>query len=977
MQTTQPGEKIPYLVSSNPYEGYEIQPLVEVLPEALSVANTNVWSQSVTLAATENWSGLCFDLRKLTAAESAGALARLEAIQPMFDARNIESCVTIAPSQIAGLSSARQLPDRVIVPALQDQDRLTERKESPAPLTWFESVLADAKSVIPSERLVIGMPTGGVHWTSVSETPRFISYANAMAKADQFRGFAGFDADQAHGLISFMDQDGARNMIWYLDAVSHYSQLLALHTAGIDSVAMWGLGQEDPSIWPLLSHPDVFSDRAADSLNNIDLGSFVSYRGEGAFIRFGEDSRIGRRHIDRDPETNRILKAETNPLPVPMVAELYAALPDKTILLTFDDGPTETYTRDILNILRDEDVSATFFMVGNHMFEQKALVTEMTNANMDFGLHTFSHPEMDKVSPGRVKVELALQSRMFSWMTGLSPVVFRAPFVRGPGPLEGELARRIKEIVDQRYHLLGATIVPPDWRDLSAEQLVEFTLDKLDGTGQVIMLHDGGGNRATTVEALRMLIPELKGRGYEFLTLQEAMTQVGPAYETREVSSLETFESLAFSGVGNSVTWISYLVPFAVLLGVLRALALFIMAIRAKRLAQTDLRCRTGDFTPPVTVVIPAFNEATGIVQTIDSVLASDYPHLSVLVVDDGSTDGTYDLVVETYIRDPRIQILRQPNGGKWKAANLAFSHVTTDFVVAIDADTIVAPDAIRRLLQPMRQSDVGAVAGKVMVGNPNNLLTKLEKLEYTVAQNIDRRAYETINAIMVVPGAFGAWRTDAVRACGYYSSQTLAEDTDLTISLLKNGYKVRAAERAYAYTEAPASVGTLMKQRMRWSIGILQSAWKHRKTIRQGHAVGLIGLTDLVLFGVVMPLLGPIIDLLMVLMVVRFVGSFDGSSFNAFSTHDYLVMGIFLSLPMLEMIMADYAVRSEPSVPRHMVFLLLLNRLIYRQLLIINVYRSLWRIMTGRLTGWHKLRRMGSVRAPRRQSVAARSVSG
>lgn len=977
LQSGHTGESVPYIVRNNPFGGHPIQPLIHVQADVLEGKNPDLWAKTTDLAVTEGWSGLCFDVRRLEVENLRKALGEIEGVQASFTQKGLENCVVVAPDQIEALAYSAELPDRVILPIVQNSFRLSIYEESPAPLDWFEETLVRAQDIIPSEKLVVGLASGGVHWSTAEPVPEFISYADAMSQADQYRAFAGYSPEKGHGLISYMDSAGERNMIWYLDAVSHYSQLLSVSEANIDGVAIWGLGQEDPSIWPLLSNADILSEDAFASLKEIDLGSFVSYRGEGAFIRFDQTEVPGRRTVSRDPETLRVTEAITDPLPTPVIGQRYGALPDKSILLTFDDGPTKEHTQDVLDILADAEVPATFFMIGNQMFEHKSVVNAMAQNDYDFGLHTFSHPQLDRSSPNRVQVELALQSRMFSWLTGKTPVVFRAPYMRGPGPLEGEMARRLKAVIDQRYHLLGADIVPPDWRDLSPRELVDYTIEQLDGSGQVLLLHDGGGERSNTVAALALLIPELKARGYEFISLKEAMASFGTPYETRQVSQLESFESLAFSGVGSGATWVSYIVPLAVLLGVLRALTLFVLAIRSKRLSRSDLRHRTGDFTAPVTVVIPAYNEEKSILKTIYSVLDSDYPNLSVLVVDDGSTDATYDLVSKTYLNNPKVQILRQPNGGKWKAANLAFAHVTTDYVVAIDADTIVAPDAIRRLMQPLRNPKVGAVAGKIMVGNSNNLLTKLEKLEYTVAQNIDRRAYETINAIMVVPGAFGAWRTAAVRECGYYSSQTLAEDTDLTISLLEAGYVVRAAEKAYAYTEAPASVGTLMKQRMRWSIGILQSAWKHRATIRKGHAIGLVGLTDLVLFGVIMPLLGPIIDLLLVLMLARFITSFDGTSFDAFTARDYIVLSIFLALPLLEMIMADYAVRSEPSTPRRMVFLLLLNRLIYRQLLIINVYRSLWRILTGRLTGWHKLRRFGTVQAPVRQTVAARVSMG
>ena len=136
------------------------------------------------------------------------------------------------------------------------------------------------------------------------------------------------------------------------------------------------------------------------------------------------------------------------------------------------------------------------------------------------------------------------------------------------------------------------------------------------------------------------------------------------------------------------------------------------------------------------------------------------------------------------------------------------------------------------------------------MIGNKRNILTRLQALEYTTAQNIDRRAAELINGMLVVPGAIGAWRVAAVREAGLYSGTTLSEDANLTISVIRSGYRVTFDERAIAYTEAPARLSSFLSQRLRWSIGMLQTGWKHRGAWAEKRAIGLISLPDLAVFG-------------------------------------------------------------------------------------------------------------------------------
>src|SRR5260370_23652537 len=249
---------------------------------------------------------------------------------------------------------------------------------------------------------------------------------------------------------------------------------------------------------------------------------------------------------------------------------------------------------------------------------------------------------------------------------------------------------------------------------------------------------------------------------------------------------------------------------------------------------------------PSVVVLIPAYNEERVIVNTVCSVLASEYPagKLRVIVIDDGSTDATVLVTQQTFageIADGRMQVLIKPNAGKAEALNFGLAQVRDDepIFIGIDADTTIAPNAIARLLPHFQDPNVAAVAGNTKVGNRVNVWTRWQALEYITSQNFERRALDALGAVSVVPGAIGAWRTSAVRAAGAYQLGTVAEDADATMSLLEQGFRVQYEDRALAFTEAPISPNGLMRQRFRWSFGILQSLSHHRAAFR--HNVPLV----------------------------------------------------------------------------------------------------------------------------------------
>lgn len=239
-------------------------------------------------------------------------------------------------------------------------------------------------------------------------------------------------------------------------------------------------------------------------------------------------------------------------------------------------------------------------------------------------------------------------------------------------------------------------------------------------------------------------------------------------------------------------------------------------------------KVKAGVNQPLVSIIVPAFNEGKVIQKTIRSLLQLTYPSKEIIIVDDGSTDDTYKLAVEAG-EGYNVKVLSKPNGGKWSALNKGVESARGEIIVCIDADTQLDRNAIEYLVKHFDDNRVAAVAGNVKAGNRDNLLTKLQALEYVTSINIQRRGEAYLSKLTVVPGPLGAFRKSVLKEVGMYSPDTFAEDADLTLSILKAGYKIKYEPKALGYTQVPYNFKDLAKQRYRWYRGLLQAMKKHK----------------------------------------------------------------------------------------------------------------------------------------------------
>src|SRR3989344_4950308 len=394
---------------------------------------------------------------------------------------------------------------------------------------------------------------------------------------------------------------------------------------------------------------------------------------------------------------------------------------------------------------------------------------------------------------------------------------------------------------------------------------------------------------------------------------------------------------------------LAFMVMFTLLLVVLRITLLLTLIVIGKYRKVQPRTEYDHDKNRGISVLIPAYNEAENIRSTVESVLASEYEKKEVIVIDDGSTDATGDIVRATIAAHPEanLKLIQVENGGKAHALNQGVAASRYDICAVLDADAVLHSEALHYFVQHFKDKDVGAVAGKVYTTGSKNLLDLFQALEYAMGQNIDKRAFSVIGSVGVVPGPAGAWRKEYVLAAGGFSTDTLVEDQDMTLTLLHQGKKVHYEERAIAYTETPHTLKNFLKQRFRWIYGTMQCFWKHKSIfIEQPKSMmSLVVLPNVFFFNIIIPLTYPFADSALLFGLI-------------FKDWTSLVLP-FLLFTVFDLTYAWFGVRKEEKNWR-LLLMVPLQRIVYRQLLYITVARSVVRAIEGIGSGWNKFPKMG-----------------
>jgi cellulose synthase/poly-beta-1,6-N-acetylglucosamine synthase-like glycosyltransferase/peptidoglycan/xylan/chitin deacetylase (PgdA/CDA1 family)/spore germination protein YaaH len=892
-----------------------------------------------------------------------------------------------------------------VIPMLYDQHSDGTAAGSISGQAWYQSQLMVFLAQVPANKVVLGLGTYGYDWKDGTTHASDISFQQAAQVAQQNRfgddGIIQIDPASLSPYFTYSDQDGGANSqeiahtVWLQDATTNWNQMraaLPYHTLG---AAIWELGKEDPSLWSFFGKADAETLAKFDpqSLSRLTYGKEfgTTFIGQGDVLDVVQSPTDGQRTIKTSPKTHLVTAEQFLKYPSQWVIRRTGLVNQNTgannlanglakgakgyIALTFDDGPDPRWTPQILDILHRYHVPATFFVVGQNVEAHPGLLSREWNEGMEIGNHSYTHPEMDNVSPLRTKVELDATQRLIEAITGHMTTLWRSPNRADSEPSTEEDFNPIYQGDQLGYLFIGEQIDPTDWKPgITSDQIVKNALGNA-GNGNCILLHDAGGDtRAETIKALPQIIEGLKAKGYAFVPVSalvgKSKSVLFPEVKGRQLWGLmldrAIFDMSYWVGTGFTLLFL-----LAIGLGISRMVFMGILAsIQAKR---ESARVFDTSYTPSVSVIIAAYNEAKVINKTIATLLSSDYPDLDILVIDDGSKDNTAEVVTAAYGTNPRVTVIEKANGGKASALNLGIKQCRGEIIVALDADTVFDPDTVSKLVRHFADPAIGAVSGNVKVGNRNNPLTIWQAVEYITSQNFDRRAFDLLNCITVVPGAVGAWRKDAVILAGLYSSQTLAEDTDLTFKIRKLGYRISTDNTAMAYTEAPDTLRDLAKQRFRWAFGTLQCLWKHRSALmnpRYG-AFGTIAMPSLWIYQIGFQAIAPVVDLTIVWSL--FYGRFIASS--ADQKHGTILLWYWAVFSAIELLGAWLAFRLDKE-DKKLLGWLLLQRFVYRQLMYYVIVKSLIFAVRGSLVGWGKFERKGTVQQPTGRIVLAEPSS-
>lgn len=938
------------------------------------------------LFANPSYRGICLDFEEVPEKDEKLYAAWIGEIYNDLHAKNLRIYVNVqagAPDDLLKIIAKNS--DGII---LMNYDQHEESGE-PGPIAaqdWFESNLTRVVKMVPKQKIICAMGNYGYDWSTPlpekgKKTGNTVLDTEDLTVQEAWQRAADADADvhlegdELNPHFAYDDEDAhVRHQVWFLDGVTALNELRAARQMGLKTFALWRLGEEDGSMWAIWDHPSATD--APQALRDVPPGHDVNTDGEGDILRIGSRPQRGSRAISMDVDNFTITDEEMVTLPRSYTVQMYGYHPNK-VAISFDDGPDPIWTPKILDILKQYNVKGTFMVIGQQAADHTSLLKRYVREGHEIGNHTFTHPDISEISQRQLDLELNLTERLFAAELGIQPLYFRPPYSIDQEPDTNDQAAPADHIQQMGYTIIGNKIDTDDWNEhprKSPQQITDGVMQQLDVMktrpwfrGSIILMHDGGGDRSATVAALPTLITSLRAKGYEIVpvselmgkTTAEVMPPIAPQLRWQaRIDSVAFFIYGLFIHFGVMVFFVGDVLMSArlVLIGV------FALIDRLRKRKIPD----AGAFEPRVAVLVPSYNEEKVIVRTVRSVMNSSYKNLRIVVIDDGSKDRTFDIVREAYpkeIASGLLTVLTKPNAGKAEALNFAMQQMEEDFYVGIDADTVIAPDAIGRLVVHFADERIGAVAGNAKVGNKVNLWTRWQALEYITSQNFERRALDLFNVVTVVPGAIGAWRTAAVIKGGGYPVNTVAEDADLTMNLLEQGYKVIYEDRALAFTEAPTTMDGLMRQRFRWSFGILQAIFKHKQAFRNNRAMGLFALPNILVFQILLPLVSPFIDIMFVAGLLGYWWNkhYHPEAASAASFEKLLVY--FLAFLVIDFATSTLAFTLERKHPANkgdgwLLFHIWLQRFSYRQVFSLVIFKTLKRAIDGRPFNWDKLER-------------------
>ncbi|MEU4653198.1 bifunctional polysaccharide deacetylase/glycosyltransferase family 2 protein [Streptomyces sp. NPDC023723] len=679
------------------------------------------------------------------------------------------------------------------------------------------------------------------------------------------------------------------------------------------------------------------------------------------------------------------------------------SVPDKTIALTFDDGPNPTWTPQVLKILQEYDVPGTFFLVGSMISRYPDIVEDLVDQGNEVGIHTFTHVDLSYQSDARITREMEQTQLALAGAAGITTTLFRAPYSSETDAIDNYSWPIYQKLGEDGYTSVFVDTDSDDWKKPGVSKIVKWATPE-DGEGASVLFHDAGGERSQTIKALPKYIEKMQAKGYTFTTISGVMAeqnagapaagnqqaaagdQQATAGDQQAAGNQPTGAPAGQNGAADAASQLTaahhkatgatlyegkaliaavrvaeWTVPalsvglMVVGVAVMGRFGMMLLLARRHYRQRNKRRFSWGPtVTRPVSVIVPAYNEKECIANTLKSLAQSTHP-IEIIIVDDGSSDGTSEISREAAraLGMTNVRVIRQENAGKPAALNNGVRNASHDIVVMMDGDTVFEAETVAHLVQPFADPEVGAVAGNAKVGNRNTIIGAWQHIEYVMGFNLDRRMYDLLRCMPTIPGAIGAFRREAVLQVGGMSEDTLAEDTDITIAMHRAGWRVVYQEHARAWTEAPGSLKQLWSQRYRWSYGTMQALWKHRKSLTDkgpSGRFGRVGMPLVVIFQIVTPVFAPLIDVFTIYAMI-FV------DWKASLLAWLAVLGI-------QLFCAAYAFRLDKEKYRYLL-MMPLQQLAYRQMMYLVLIHSCITALTGGRLRWQKLKRTGEVGTP------------
>ncbi len=949
---------------------WHVHEMAEMLSHA--PARTALIQSVVRYDVAQHYIGVALDFEQVPDESQDDFRRFCQELGAALRAQNLKLMVALPAADWAyDYKGIAQVVDAIIL-MNYDQHWLTSPPGPIAAQNWYLTNLNKILELVPREKLVMGIANYAYDWPEKTKAVPHpvgspLSYQEAVVRAVESEADITFDPDSLNLHYSYEDENNVVHRVWMLDGVTAYNELRASDNLGLRGTVVWRLGSEDPSMWFIWDATHATdADRA--KLTELPPGYDLILEGRGDIWRITDTPVSGKRSFDYDKDSDTFDDESFESFPLTWRIEQMGAVPHK-IALTFDDGPDPQWTPKILDVLKEKHAPATFFAIGVNADEAPELIRREYAEGNEIGNHTYTHPDFEQATKAQIQIELNLTERLLESILGVKTLLFRPPYGIDHQPETASEISLLPIPQSMGYIIIGALIDPHDWGEPGGlppppvPTIVQRVIDQAEhglavGQGNIILMHDGGGDRSHTVEALPQIIDGLRAKGFEFVQVSDLLGQtraeVMPPLSVKEWifarSDWFVFEVAHWFRLGIAFVFIA-----GILLVSLRALIIGVLALIEKaRPAPGDHR----EYQPMVSILIPAYNEEAVIVATVRSALASDYPKLEIVVVDDGSVDRTNDLIHAEFSRDLRVNLITQPNRGKPAALNHALTVAAGEIVVTIDADTSVNPDAVRKLVRNFADPRVAAVAGNVKVMNRNRWLTRWQALEYITSQNLEKRAFDLLNCIPVVPGAVGAWRADVVRSCAGFSKDTVAEDTDLTMTIRRQGWKILYDEDAIGYTEVPETMEALIRQRFRWTFGTIQAFWKHHDTLGRTKygSLGWIALPNIFLFQILLPLVSPVIDFLFLLSLVLWgLAQFRITHLPQLWTaqdveRSLIFFAVFMVIDLMTCVIAFALEKNEDWT---LLAPLLIQRFYYRQMMYVVLFRALKEAVSGRPVGW------------------------